>query len=282
MTDLKKEAQILQDLRFLPGFPKLNSYHIESKYEILIMELLGANLSALHRQCGGRFSVKTLSLLALQILRRIEALHEKGILHRDLKPENIVMGIKETGEGIAYLIDFGLSEPYLDQNGKHIPFSKKAKGGGTLYYLSVYGHLGIEASRRDDLISLGYMMVHLFKGGLPWFNLPGDLCEKVKTIAYLKSTVTLESLCEGLPGEFREYFKYVLGLQYFQKPNYEYLRGLFMKVLEEMHEKEDGIFDWLMLESKGINLKGLKLPMQGLDMYIKNLDDEDTLVDLKL
>ena len=281
-TDLKKEAQILHDLRLQPGFPKLNSYHIESKYEILIMELLGENLNTLHRQCGGRFSVKTLVLLGLQILRRIEALHEKGILHRDLKPENIVMGSKERGdESIVYLIDFGLSALYLDKHGKHAPFNKKAKGAGTLYYLSVYGHLGIEASRRDDLISLVYMLVHLFKGGLPWLNLTGDLKEKVKMIAYLKSTMDAESLCEGLPREFCEYFKCVLGLQYFQKPNYEYLRGLLEKVLQEIDAKEDGHFDWMLTENKGIDLKGLKIPMESLNMYIKNLDDdEETLVDL--
>ena len=52
-----------------------------------------------------------------------------------------------------------------------------------------------------------------------------------------------ESLCEGLPREFCEYFKCVLGLQYFQKPNYEYLRGLLKKVLQEIDAKEDGHFD---------------------------------------
>lgn len=246
------------------------------------MDLLGENLSSLHKQCGGRFSIKTMTLLALQILRRIETLHEKGILHRDLKPENIVMGCKEAEEGMAYLIDFGLSASYLDQHGKHLPFGKKSNGAGTLYYISVYGHLGIEASRRDDLISLGYVLVHLFNGGLPWCHLTGDLHEKVKMILHLKSTISVEKLCEGLPNEFCEYFKYILGVQYFQKPNYEYLRGLFLKVLENMDAKEDGIFDWMKQEDKGIDLKARKVLKEGLNIYIKNGEDTETLVDFEV
>lgn len=64
-------------------------------------------------------------------------------------------------ENTLYLIDFGLAVPYLDRMGKHVPFSKNVKLAGTLYYLSVFRHLGIQASRRDDLISMGYVMIHL-------------------------------------------------------------------------------------------------------------------------
>ena len=110
-SDLKKEAQILNSLSFEEGFPRIQAFNIESKKEILIMSLLGQNLKTLHSKCRGKFSLKTVTLLAVQILKRLEALHSKGLLHRDIKPENVVMGSNRNDEGTAYLIDFGLSEP---------------------------------------------------------------------------------------------------------------------------------------------------------------------------
>ena len=281
-TDLEREAQILQSLVLEPGFPRLQNYSTESNHEILIMSLLGLNLGYLHKQCEGRFSLKTVILLALQLLRRIEALHKQGMLHRDIKPENLVMGCGLKDENILYLIDFGLSVPYLDSTGKHVPFNKNENVAGTLYYLSVFGHLGIQASRRDDLISMGYVLIHLLKGGLPWVNFPGDMHEKIKKIFQMKSTISHEKLCEGLPGEFVEYFKYVTSMPFFQKPNYEYLEGLFKRMLDDLKEKEDGGFDWMKLENKGIDLKGRKIMNEGLNIYMKNAEDSETIVDFDI
>ena len=281
-TDLEREAQILQSLVLEPGFPRLQNYSTESNHEILIMSLLGPNLGYLHKQLEGKFSLKTVILLALQALRRIEALHKQGMLHRDIKPENLVMGAGVKDENTLYLIDFGLAVPYLDSTGKHVPFSKNSNVAGTLYYLSVFGHLGIQASRRDDLISLGYVLIHLLKGGLPWVNFPGDMHEKIKKIFHMKSTMGHEKLCEGLPGEFVEYFKYVTTLPFFQKPNYEYLEGLFKRMLDDLKEREDGVFDWMKIEYKGIDLQGRKIMNEGLNIYMKNNDDSETLVDFDL
>ena len=273
-SDLKKEAQILNSLSFEEGFPRIQAFNIESKKEILIMSLLGQNLKTLHSQCLGKFSLKTVTLLAVQILKRLEALHSKGLLHRDIKPENVVMGSNRNDEGTAYLIDFGLSEPFLDSKGKHVPFSKNQKIGGTLYYLSAFGHLSIRATRRDDLISLGYMLVHLFKGELPWMKLPGDLPEKIKKMYHLKSCLNIEILCQGLPQEVCEYLNYSCNLPFNQKPKYEYLRGLFKKVLENMGAREDGHFDWM-----GIDINGIRINEEGLNKYRKNRELFDSFVE---
>ena len=160
-----------------------------------------------------------------------------------------------------------------------MPFKKIGKAAGTLYYLSVFGHLGIQASRRDDLISLGYVLIHLLKGSLPWVNLPGNLHEKIKNMFIMKSKINYEKFCEGLPKEFIDYFKYVSALPFFQKPQYEYLERLFNKMLDDLKEKEDGIFDW-MSEKKGIDLKGRKIMNEGLNIYMKNVEALDNFIDL--
>ena len=281
-SDLEKEALVLRSMASEPGFPRMHSYTTESQYEILIMSLLGQNLASLQKQCEGKFSLKTVLVLAIQTLERIESLHKHGMLHRDIKPENLAMGSTQEDQNTLYLIDFGLAAPYLDIQGKHVPFCKKGSTAGTLYYLSVFGHLGIQASRRDDLISLGYVLIHFLKGSLPWANVSGDLHEKVKKIFQTKSTLSHEKLCEGLPGEFCEYFKYVSTLPFCQKPNYEYLEGLFKKMHNDLDCKENSGGDWMKLENKGIDLQGRKIMNEGLNIYMKNVEDSETFFSLEL
>ena len=259
------------------GFPIIQSFHKELDKEVLVMSLLGRNLKTMQNHCGGKFSLRTVSLLALQMLRRLENFHNKGFLHGDLKPENMVMGSKKNDEGKVFLIDFGLSESFLDSQGEHVKFQRNQKLGGTLYYLSSYGHLGIKATRRDDLISLGYIFVHFLKGELPWVNLPGDRHEKIKKIFQMKATISNEILCQGLPAEISEYISYVSSLSFHQKPDYDYLRGLFKKVLDYLNAEEDGHFDWM--ENKGIDLKGRNINEEGFSKYIKLLEDSDTILD---
>lgn len=84
-----------------------------------------------------------------------------------------------------------------------------------------------------------------------------------------------------MPREFVEYFKYVSGLAFIQKPKYEYLEGLFKRMLEDLKEMEDGMFDWIEIGNKGIDLQGRKIMNEGLNYYRKNVEDSDSFVDLE-
>ena len=161
-----EEAKILQEFRGNVGFPKYLWYGREGDYHIMVIEMLGPSLEDLFVYCGQKLSLKTVLLLADQLVARIQTMHEKGYIHRDLKPENILMGLEENANTL-YLIDYGLAKKWKNGN-EHIPIREGKSLTGTARYASAATHLGIEQSRRDDLEGAGYVLLYLLKGKLPW------------------------------------------------------------------------------------------------------------------
>lgn len=276
---LFKEALILKELTENEGFPRFKDFIEKPSEDMLIMSYLGPNLKSLHDFCQNKFSLKTILMISIQSVKRLEVLHSKGFLHRDIKPENFVIGSTNYTSNMIYLIDFGLSSSYLNDEKKHISFDVNNRIVGTVYFLSVYGHLGIEATRRDDLISLGYMLIHLFKGKLPWIDVKGSFEQKYIEIYKMKAKFDLKKLCQNLPDKFVDYFKYVLGLGFFEKPDYNYIVGLFQKMMVEKGFLSDGVFDW---DSKfsgvcGINLNGRKISGESPTSYMKKIFYSESL-----
>ena len=151
------------------GFPKYIGKGLSKKLQIefLICEVLGPSLDELLYFCGGKFTLKTTLMLFHQLIRRFEALHLKGVIHNDIKPHNILMGLGQQSN-TAYLVDFGLANFVVDQNGDHIKFGKDSNLIGTVRFASPNSHEGYELSRRDDLIALGYLIHFVYNGSLPW------------------------------------------------------------------------------------------------------------------
>ena len=134
----------------------------------MVLELLGPSLEDMFAYCGRKLSLKTVLNLFDQMLVRMETFHSKGYIHRDIKPENILMGV-DNNASTVFLIDFGLAKRYFSlETGEHIPFRDKKSLTGTARYASANTHLGIEQARRDDLEGVGYVMLYLLKGELPW------------------------------------------------------------------------------------------------------------------
>ena len=99
---------------------------------------------------------------------RVEELHKFSFIHRDIKPSNFLIGKNSKSQQI-YLIDFGLAKKYKDQKShQHIPFKEEKQLTGTVRFASLNQHLGYEASRRDDLESIAYLLIYFLKGDLPW------------------------------------------------------------------------------------------------------------------
>ena len=136
----------------------------------MVIELLGPSLEDMFVYCGRKLSLKTVLLLAEQLISRIETMHKRGYIHRDLKPENILMGLEDNASTL-FLIDYGLAKKWKLNNGDHIPIREGKSLTGTARYASAATHLGIEQSRRDDLEGAGYVLLYLLKGELPWQGL---------------------------------------------------------------------------------------------------------------
>lgn len=101
------------------------------------------------------------------MLQRIEYVHHRHFLHRDIKPDNFLIGSGKRSNKV-FIIDFGLAKRYLQRDGTHIPYRDNKNLTGTARYASINTHLGIEQGRRDDLESLGYVLMYFLRGSLPW------------------------------------------------------------------------------------------------------------------
>ncbi len=239
------------------GVPKFYGYGENMDYYYLIMQLLGPNLIELFNYCNAKkFTNGTVCMLAIQMLNRIEYMHKHHYLHRDIKPENFLIGCGEKSN-IVYLIDFGLSKKYKDpKTHMHIPYRENRALTGTARYVSINTHLGIEQSRRDDLESIGYVLVYFLKGSLPWQGLKNNQ-DKYSKIMEKKLQIPTEILCFGLADEVTYYLNYCKSLRFEDRPDYDYLRGLFVKLLyncvsQFALSREQLKFDWCFDDLNGL------------------------------
>lgn len=259
---LRHEYKVYQALAGYQGIPRALWFGTERGYNAIIMSLLGPSLEDLFDLCGRRFGLKTVLLLADQLVRlaattpvlhpltflqlsHLEHIHDQGYVHRDLKPENLLIGASSDNQHI-YVVDFGLATQYFDSDfNQHIPLARKSTITGTARYLSVHAHLGVEHTRRDDLESLCYILLYFLRGSLPWQNLEAkSRKQKYQSILQKKNNVSIATLCEGQPDVFLTSLNYARGLAFDVRPDYKHLRMLFRRTFDFLGYVDDNVFDW--------------------------------------
>ena len=245
---LEYESRVYRYLSGGVGLPFIRWFGREGEYNAMVIDLLGPSLEDLFNYCYRKFSFKTVIMLALQMICRIQYIHGRSFIHRDIKPDNFLMGTGRRGSTV-HAIDFGLSKKYRDFNThRHIPYRENKSLTGTARYASINTHLGIEQCRRDDLESLGYIFVYFCKGSLPWQGLKATTKkQKYDRILEKKLSISTEVLCEGLPIEFKEYLDYCKNLKFDERPDYLYLAKLFKDLSIKLEYHNDHLFDWTML-----------------------------------
>ncbi|EGR26929.1 hypothetical protein IMG5_204310 [Ichthyophthirius multifiliis] len=235
------------------GIPIVYYAATEGDYNVMVMDLLGPSLEKLFDICNRKFSVKTVLMIADQVIQRVSYIHSKHFLHRDIKPDNFLIGTGKTAHKI-FIVDFGLAKRYIKKDGKHIEYKEGKSLTGTARYASINTHLGVEQGRRDDLESIGYMFMYFLKGVLPWQNQKtNNKKDKYEKIMEKKLQTPVEVLCKGFPQEFGTYLSYTKNLRFDEKPDYEYLRKLFKDLFKNLGYELDYIYDWNMIvdEKKG-------------------------------
>ena len=269
---LYHEYRVYRAISGTTGIPKARWYGTDTVHLILVMDFLGPTLGELFMLCGHKFSVKTVLMLADQLIERIEHLHARNFLHRDLKPDNILMGPIGEKENVVHIIDFGLAKSFRDPKTLcHIPEMPTKGFTGTARYASIDHHNGVEQSRRDDMESLGYLLLYFLRGNLPWQDVMPDANLKQtihETMRLKKMATSIESLCESHPKEFASYFHYCRSLGFEDTPDYAYLRKLFRDLFLREGFQYDNMFDWNTLHQQTAQSSTAvpRLPVSEIDM----------------
>jgi len=266
VPQLEHEASVLGQLRSTvetQGIAEYFHFGREAGLSCLVMEALGSGLEEQLKACGGHFSLRTVVLIADQALRLTEYLHSKCLVHRDIKPDNYMFGVRGRQHHL-YLIDFGLSKRYFKQR-HHVQLRRTVTLTGTAPYASLNSHRCVELSRRDDLEAMGFMLVYLFRGCMPWSKVHArSTHEKHRRIKEAKEATRMSDLCKGLPEEFESYLTYCRSLLFVERPDYQMLRGLFLVVRERLGKQrrrhiEDYHLEWLDGKGAGQRLSSEEL-----------------------
>lgn len=247
----------------IAGMPQCHWHGQHEGFDCIVIDLLGPNLNQL-RETTKTFSLEVVADFGCQMVTILEHIHKRGLVYRDVKPDNFLFNaschlpepemvevaddhgmphikyIHPTCEELfrkwspngttpkLYIVDFGLTTWWRNpQTDKPYPETKRniKNKTGTARYASLNVHRGKSHARRDDIESMGYLLLDLIFGTLPWTGIQARNSRAGwNRMRQIKEDTFMSDLCAGLPQGFLEFIEYARKLKFSEEPNYELLR----------------------------------------------------------
>jgi serine/threonine protein kinase len=205
-------------------------------YLALIMPLYECSLYE-YKNIKIELSYDHVTSIMVQAINILESIHSNFVIHRDIKPDNFMIK-----KGELFLIDFGFSTFYVNSEKQHITMDCSHQSIiGTPKYVSIFIHDGVRYSRRDDLISLGYILIFLFLGDKSRQNkIQSDMeCSHImhpinQELKKEKSLDNIENLYKSEFPQIYYYLKTCYDMHYYECPDYTFLKEIFLQTTKKM------------------------------------------------
>jgi len=229
-STLKHEIKMINHL-YISGVRKIPSIYWFGEFDAkpcVVMTLYECSLYD-YKQNGEPTETKMAKIM-WKILEIVESVHKHFVVHRDIKPQNFMI---KSGE--IYLIDFGLATFYIDEDGEHCPNKLSNTIIGSPLFVSIRIHEGNKYSRRDDLISIGYLYLWMLGVFIPNNQTISVECVECSPIdlnypinQYLmKQKQNINIFMTNGSSGIRHYMEYVYELLYDEIPKYAPMRTVF-------------------------------------------------------
>ncbi|CAK79878.1 unnamed protein product (macronuclear) [Paramecium tetraurelia] len=223
----------------IPRIYKMGTLVVQDiTYHYIAWQKSGPSLKLCFKLMKYKFSLKTIMLVALKMITNLQQIHNLNILHRSLK----LSCIMTTNHSNLLITNFDDYVEFLNKEGKITNKSKQIHIK-TNKFSSIGQHLQQIPSPRDDLESLGYLLLYLLsQGKLPNKCQSKDQNIRDKFYMEFKRQFLPEKELKQYPEPFLQFFQTVFKLGFKEIPNYEILKQPFIQYLGR--QEQDQNFDW--------------------------------------
>ncbi|KAG1474276.1 hypothetical protein G6F56_000455 [Rhizopus delemar] len=266
---IKHEHIIYDVLAGAAGIPQCHWYGQHDDFDCIVIDLLGPNVNQL-KEFTTKLPMEVVIDFGCQMVTMMEHIHNRGLVYRDIKPDNFLFSadyfmpepdmVETTDEhGMSaikyryptcqeifkkwqvvspklYLVDFGLTTWWRNPETKQpYPETKKdyRNKAGTARYASLHVHRGKPHARRDDIESIGYLLLDMIFGTLPWTGIQARNSRAGwDRMRQIKEDTFMSDICAGLPKGILEFIEYARKIKFLEEPNYELLRQFLKGSIE--------------------------------------------------